>query len=234
MNAMQLMHGMYNVHNYLSSPLFSQLWTRACTDMNVTTKYKMLPAPILTRWWSVGVCAATLDEEWDVRERINNSLVNLPPKHISTSLRKVVSTDKNLMRKKEIQSDIKIIVAIHKNWMFEHFDFLQGGDPLTGNVAGYQARMMTVRYFLMHEDLRSCMGGKWKDMEGYKDMYQFNCEKLDIETHRLQEDKVEHTFTHMLDSIEKHFDPWVNRHLPIALFSDSQTVQVVASFLLVI
>ena len=65
------------------------------------------------------------------------------------------------------------------------------------------------------------MGGKWKYMEGYKDMYQFNYEKLDIETQCLQEEKVEHTFTHMLDSIKKHFDPWVTRHLPIALFSES-------------
>ena len=106
------------------------------------------------------MCAATLDKEWDFRERINNSLVNLPAKHISASLQKIVSTNKNLMGKKEIQSDIKIIAAIHKNWMFEHFDFLQGGDPLTGNIPGYQAQMMTVRYFLMHEDLSSCMGGE--------------------------------------------------------------------------
>ena len=102
MNAMQLMHGMYNIQNYLYSSLFGQLWTRENAAMDVTMKYKMLPAPVLKRWWSVGVCAATLTEEWGVRERIHNVLANLTPKHIRNSLRKT-SKNNNLMGKKERQ-----------------------------------------------------------------------------------------------------------------------------------
>ena len=68
-------------------------------------------------------------------------------------------------------------------------------------------------------------------MEVYKDMYQFKCGNLDIQTQRLQENKVERTFTHMLESIQKHFHPWVNRHLPIFLFSKSQTARAVVSFI---
>lgn len=46
--------------------------------------------------------------------------------------------------------------------MFTHFDFLQKGDPVTKNVPGYQARLITVSYFIMREQLKSYMDGKWK------------------------------------------------------------------------
>ena len=123
-------------------------------------------------------------------------------------------------------------MAIHKNWMFHDFNFLKGGDPLTGYVAGNQARMITVQYFLMHEELRSFMNGKWKRMEEFKDVVEFNAANLDHETQIIQEKKIEHALTHMLCSIEKHFDPWVNHHLFLCLYSEAQTAQVVASFLL--
>ena len=97
MNAMQLMHGMYNVHNYLPSEIFQSLW-----EKESNAHYSFLPAPILTQWWSVGLCAATLDKEWDVRNKINYGLVNLPPIYISGALRKIEPSTKNLIGKKEI------------------------------------------------------------------------------------------------------------------------------------
>ena len=109
MNAMQLLHGMYNINAYIPSNVFRKLWKKV-SDSPI----KILPAPILTRWWSVGLCAATLDAEWDVRKQLNNGLVKLPPKDISDALRKIVCANKNLLEKKEIQSDVKIIVTIHK------------------------------------------------------------------------------------------------------------------------
>ena len=109
MNAMQLLHGMYNIHNYIPSKVYKKLW-KSITNLPCS----ILPAPILTRWWSVGLCAATLDAEWDVRKKIIHGLVNLPPKDISDALRKIVCANKNLLGKKEIQSDVKIITTIHK------------------------------------------------------------------------------------------------------------------------
>ena len=232
MNAMQLMHGMYNLHNYVPSHLYAKLWKKACDELQIDVPYKILPAPIVTRWWSVGVCAASLEDDWEIRKKVNNALLNLPNSDTSDALRKILSANKNLMGKMEIKSDIKIIAAIHRNWLCAHFDFVQGGDPLTGNVAGYQARLMTVRFFLMHQDLSACTDEKWKDMEDYKNVIDFNSENLDLETQLIQDKKIAHAFTYMLRSIEKHFDPWVNRHLPFAIFSERETAKVVASFLL--
>ena len=39
-----------------------------------------------------------------------------------------------------------------------------------------------------------------------------------------------HTLTHLLDSITKHFDPWVNRHLPLAIFTEQPLARAVTSF----
>ena len=69
-------------------------------------------------------------------------------------------------------------------------------------------------------------------MEEYKHIVEFNRENLNLETQVLQEKKVKFLFIHLLKSIEKHFDAWTNRYLPFVLFSERQTVQVVASFLL--
>ena len=53
----------------------------------------------------------------------------------------------------KMQSDIKLINALHTYFVFPHFKFFQGGDPLLNNEPGFQARMISVRFFLMFEDL---------------------------------------------------------------------------------
>ena len=232
MNAMQLMHGMYNIQNYLTSDVLKTLWQEACTALGVLKSHKLLLAPVLTRWWSVGVCAEMLDVDWEIMKYVNNALVNLPNKEISDALRKIVCGNKNLLGKNEIRSDIKIIVEVHRNFMTPHFEFLQRGDPVTGNVAGYQARLLLTHYFLMCEDLTSCTSGKWKEKEGWKNIVHYNLNNLDCESQQVQDKKCAHTFNIMLASIHKHFDPWANRHLPLSLFSEQPISQAVASFLL--
>ena len=49
---------------------------------------------------------------------------------------------------------------------------------------------------------------------------------------QLQDVKIVHTFKIMITSMHKHFDPWLNRHLPLALFGEQPIAQTVASFLL--
>ena len=76
-NAMQLMHGMYNIQNYLTSDVLKTLWQEACTALGVLNSQKLLLAPVLTRWWSVGVCAEILYVHWKFMKYVNNALVNL-------------------------------------------------------------------------------------------------------------------------------------------------------------
>ena len=173
-----------------------------------------------------------LDVDWDIMKYVNNALVNLPNKEISDTLCEIVCGNKNLLGKNEIRSDIKIIVEVHRNFMTPHFEFLQRGDPVTGNVAGYQARLLLTRYFIMCKYLTSCTSGKWKEKEGWKNIVHYNLNNLDCESQQVQDKKCAHTFNIMLASIHKHFDPWANRHLPLSLFSEQLISQAVASFLL--
>ena len=59
-NVMQLLHGMYNAQNYLEGSEVESIWKLICEHVGVTRKFKRLPAPVLTRWWYVGVCVACL------------------------------------------------------------------------------------------------------------------------------------------------------------------------------
>ena len=104
--------------------------------------------------WSVcRACAEMLDVDWEIMKYVNNALLNLPNKEISDTLRKILCGNKNLFGKNEIRSDIKIIVEVHRNFMTPHFEFLQQGDPVTGNVSGYQAQLLLTLYFLMCKEL---------------------------------------------------------------------------------
>ena len=226
------MHGVYNTQTYLPDQTLKDFWEEACIQLKLEKKYHLLQAPILTRWWSVGVCAMELDADWEIYKYRNNALVNLPNRLISDSFRKVVSANKNLFRLNEIRSDVKMIAAIHQNFMNSHFKFLQKGDSISGNVPGYQARLILPRYFLMHDDLTSCINGKWKENESYQNVIEYNQNNLSIETQQLQERKMEHTFNIMTTSLRKHFDAWANRHLPLALWSEQPIAQAVALFLL--
>ena len=77
-------------------------------------------------------------------------------------IRDIAAANKNLMTFKEIRADIKCIAALHTHFMFPHFEFLQLGDALTGNVSGYQGQFLPETYFLMHQDLSVCLDGGWK------------------------------------------------------------------------
>ena len=116
---------------------------------------------------------------------VNNALVNLPNKVISDALCKIVCGNKNLLGKNKICSDIKIIAEVHQNFMTPHFEFLQRGDPVTGNVAGYQAWLLLTPYFLMCEDLISCTSGKWKEKEEWKTIVYYNLNNLDSESQQV-------------------------------------------------
>ena len=66
------------------------------------------------------------------------------------------------MKVAEIKTDVRIIKCLHKVWVFPHFKYLQGGDKLTGSVAGYQSRFILQCLFLMWKDLDKMCNGKWK------------------------------------------------------------------------
>lgn len=66
MNARKLMHGIYNIQNCIPSETLKELCKEACTKLAVNKPFKFLIVPILTRWWSVGVCSIMLDNGWKI------------------------------------------------------------------------------------------------------------------------------------------------------------------------
>ena len=65
--------------------------------------------------------------------------------------------------------DLQFLCAFHQYFMFPHFEHLQLGDPDVGNTPGFQARLMSARYFLMIQDLEALADEKWREIEEFKD-----------------------------------------------------------------
>ena len=66
-----------------------------------------------------------------------------------------------------IMSDINLLAAIHKYYLFPHFSWAQKGDEEAGGTPSFLARHMFIRYFLMVSDLESAMESKWKLIEKF-------------------------------------------------------------------
>ena len=78
---------------------------------------------------------------------------------------KIASCTLNLLQKPVIINDLELLVAFHRAFLFPHFQFLQLGDPRTGNKASFIARHIAVCYFFMIEDLEKMEGDEWMNHE---------------------------------------------------------------------
>ena len=147
--------------------------------MHQDIPFKVITNPVLTRWWLVGTTACDLDDYWDHWKVILKGLVNLPnsregrDKDKTNAVKDIAAASKNLMTFDELRADVKIIAALHTHFVFPHFQFLQEGDPLTGNMAGYQGRLQTEQYFPIHNDLHMCKDKGWRNEETFKGLVRF-------------------------------------------------------------
>ena len=237
-NAMQLLNGLYNLFTYLDVDEMRAIWEIACNDLGITdAKFVKLTNPVVTRWWLIGVTASEVNKYWRVWEKIMEGLVRMKKPRTAngataSAIQDIAAANKNLMSMPEIEADIQLITHLHEYWVFPHFQHLQKGDPLTGDVSGYQGRSLTLRYFFMLEDLERCKDGKWRENDTFNN-FQGMCELLDNEeTKERCERKADHSFRVMAEFLIKHFDPWVNEHLPYALFSpEFEVAKTVANFI---
>ena len=65
-NAMQLLHGTYNLRNYLPQPFLHSSWEKSRDVVGSEPRYKEFQKPVLARWWTVGDSAYQIDSQWDV------------------------------------------------------------------------------------------------------------------------------------------------------------------------
>ena len=231
-NAMQLMHGIWNLTNYLPKTFLRKIWKHSREKLQIDRPYRIFPQPVLTRWWMVGDAACILREDWVIYEEMMKQLANLPRSELKEAAFGIVCANKNLMQKKVIKADVNVIASIHTHFIFPHFKYLQEGDPLTGNVAGYQARSMLVRYFLMHEDLIEIKDGAWMDVDAFKGLVTITETDLIEQERESMKQKMFHIVNIMHTLLHKHFNIWLSQYAFLALFSEQQTAIIIARFLL--
>ena len=157
---MQMLHGAYNLQNWQESDELKELWEYLALLEDDEVLFKKLEEPIVTRWWLVGACACSFKESINMWQRICRAIRNSAPSGTASS--KIASCTLNLMNNKVILNDLELLVAFHSFFLFTHFKFMQDGDKECGGTPGFIARHMTVRYFLMVEDLESVEDDKWR------------------------------------------------------------------------
>ena len=143
---------------------------------------------------------------------------------------KIASCTLNLIKNATVHSDLELIAAFHSWFLFPHFNFLQEGDPVAGDTPSFLARLITVRYFLMMDDLRIIDNGEFKTNESFRD-YNDIVDTLSPEDQIIAQKKFKHFFRYVRESFVKHFAIWLDELFFLALFSCHQTATCVAQLL---
>ena len=160
-NAMQLIFGVYNIQGraYHEPEELKQKWEAIARQMGINKTFKQIPAPVLTRWWFVGVAACMLLEDWEVWQKFMVVTRN-DPLSFGKAVNNIASSNISLMAEPMIKSDLLLISTFHTFFMFPHFKFLQGGDEQSKRC-GYQTKHLLERYFLMHKVLKNNTNKQW-------------------------------------------------------------------------
>ena len=95
-----------------------------------SAKYVLVPCPVLTRWWTVGVAAEFALQNWGLMIAvaegvIRGDLTDKASNHIASGAQALLKTP-------QVKSNIYLIAAYHKYFLFSHFVWLQKGDPFIG------------------------------------------------------------------------------------------------------
>ena len=209
LNCMQMLHGAYNLQNWEEKECLKEMWEfiRDVERGNVEDiPFKALSEPVATRWWLVGECACAFKESIKAWRHICVAIRNSTKS--DSSSHQIASCTKNLMDNVSIRADLYFLCGFHQYFMFPHFEHLQLGDPDSGNTPGFQARLMSARYFLMILDLEALAYDKWREREEFRD-YKVIFDALDDEKKELQRKKFTYAIQQAKNAIDKHFNIWI-------------------------
>jgi hypothetical protein len=232
-NVMQALHGLHNSQKYHKSTEWPKLWSTAaakCGFDMTTNEFSAhrIPAPILTRWWTVGECAAFLLKDMAIILALCHGVIQAST--TAHTVNQVASGLEALLKTPQVVSDISLIDAYHKCFLCSHFAWLQKGDPELGNKPGFINRHIAVRYFLMHKELSNAY-----DMEGWKTIDDFRASRDSMEGFN-QEAKTKQTFKCNLfliiarRALIKHFKVWMNDLFFLAIYGEDPTGRIVARY----
>ena len=187
-----------------------------------------IPAPVLTRWWTVGEAARVVWTAYLLIFRISQQVINA---NTSAKATKIASGLQPLMMELEIFSDLSLINNFHSFYVSPHFDWMQSSTDLTA-TPGFQAHNTLVCYFLMVEDLTALSTAISTTHPSFH-CFQATLAVCTPELRQGQEAKASEFVSIALASVNKHFERWCKEPLlPAALLSEGPMAAVVASVIL--
>jgi hypothetical protein len=107
-----------------------------------------IPAPVLTRWWTVGETARVSWSAYLLLLRISQQVINATTRVQN----KIASGLQPLLLEAELFSDLALIHCFHSFYVCPHFSWMQETTDMSA-VPGFQAHNTLCRYFLLIEDL---------------------------------------------------------------------------------
>jgi hypothetical protein len=163
---MQALHGLHNLQKHHKKNEWPIVWSKAAAKCrfdltNEEFSAHQIPAPILTRRWTVGECAAYLLKHMTIILALCHGVIQAST--TAHAVNQVASGVQALLKTPQIVSDNSLINAYHKCFLCSHFAWLQKGDPELGGKPGFINRRISVGYFLMHKELSLAY-----NMEGWK------------------------------------------------------------------
>ena len=251
-NAAQAIHSIFDMQEAMEEfGLWQRHWKAASSSLGLKpddnlVKVKKIAAPILTRWWTVGEAAKNIIDNLPVLLEMARNFRNANPSN--SRMNKIASGVLSLFAEPIIVSDIKLISCFHDIFLNQHFNWLQKGDAAIGGTPGYLGRLMLVRYFLMHQDLKMMMKDGWK--KGGKKMEPFlnslGEDALNVSIPDpadpsgkrtttgaiIQAKKINMFFEISFKILQKHYDIFCKELLFLSLYGEQHFTQIVAKVLL--
>jgi len=192
------------------------------------TIYSKLQAPILTRWWTVGVASSYLFDYYLVLFHACQTVINMYP---STNTPYAIASDLfSLMLNQETFLDVALIRGFHKSYLNKHLDWMQSCDDLTSEQ-GFQSHNIAVRYYQMERDIDSTM---WdpaiKEYRSCVERWEPNNGQDDRDKHL---DKIQVFYAQARTALHKHFKRWLSPTLlPCGLMSEAPLAKVISRVIL--
>jgi hypothetical protein len=105
------------------------------------TKYEKLVKPNIGRWGSVGDCAKTLLENWDIWHEMAKSIISAHMTDVNSNT--LASWLDSYMNDPGLKAQVIFVVFFHKLVWNKHFQWLKEED-VKSKLAGFRSVDMTV------------------------------------------------------------------------------------------
>lgn len=234
----------YSVQDYLGET-FEDVWKEA-TGKDYMHYCNKLQRPVLSRWWSVNVCAEQIVSAYDdwitfteyVYNVYGTQLKGVNDGGAESKLAKTARSAIEVGKCKKIMADLHFFVGFGREYFKKHMNWLHETNPLS-KTFGHSCNEMPLRAAMMKwelDDLRK--NDEWFVLDNFKDAKN-RWNLLDSDRHdedgRLLDAGKETTmkqwkdfFTAFDDSLVKHTAAWYSTDfLPFAIASKDDEVSTV-------